>query len=89
MTGPSTRGFGTTPLSPLSLRPRPLKPTSSEIHASAAFIQEIFIAAFQQISRSRYENDYRVACFIIALDFIQTALFIVNEAFDWDIDWNR
>ena len=52
-------------------------------------MQEVFIAANQHISRNRWEKNWRIAFFILLFEFIQTALFLIDDVFGWSIDWDR
>lgn len=50
--------------------------------------QEVLLAGLSAVSKSRWEADYRIAIFILLLDFIQVALFIMDPVFGWDIEWD-
>lgn len=46
-------------------------------------------AAFHAISTGRWENDYRIAFFVVLMDSLQVALFLIDPVFDWDINWEN
>lgn len=45
------------------------------------------MASFHHVSKNRWEKDWRIAAFIVLFDFIQSALFIVDPLFKWNINW--